>query len=242
MFSFFHSKQQDGRPALLKNMTDVHTHLLPGVDDGAQSESDANDILQFMHKMGVRRIYLTPHVMADLPGNTPEALRQRYEAFVNNNPPGPELRLAAEYMMDAAFTHLIKKGLLTMARQHVLVETSYLSPPPRMKDILYELSLSGYQPIIAHPERYLYMHGDDYRRLKDNGYKLQLNLFSLSGAYGQMAERNAILLLKQGLYDYAGSDVHRLDYYRDSLANLSPSRSQLKELERLIANNHTLWQ
>jgi tyrosine-protein phosphatase YwqE len=241
MFSLFSKQKKSLRNALLEGMTDVHTHLLPGVDDGAQNAHEAAAILRFMHEAGVRRIYLTPHVMADLPGNTPEALQSRYAIFVEGRQPGPELKLAAEYMMDAAFMPLIKKGLLTMAGRHVLVETSYLSPPPRMNDILYELNLSGYQPIIAHPERYLYMRENDCRRLKDKGHKLQLNLFSLAGAYGPAAERKATLLLKQGLYDHVGSDVHRLKSYRESLTYLSPSRAQLRELERLIANNYTLW-
>jgi tyrosine-protein phosphatase YwqE len=144
-------------------------------------------------------------------------------------------------MMDAGFTSFIKKGMLTMAGRHVLVETSYLSPPPGMNNLLYELNLSGYQPVIAHPERYMYMRENDYRRLKEKGYKLQLNLFSLTGAYGLAAERNACFILKQGLYDFLGSDVHRLDYYRESLNCLSPTRSQLKELERLAVNNQALW-
>jgi tyrosine-protein phosphatase YwqE len=229
------------RTALFAGMTDVHTHLLPGVDDGAQSVADSLEILRFMQETGVERIYLTPHIMSDLPGNTPDALQSRYEEFLKKVPPGLQLRLAAEYMMDAGFPSLIKKGMLTMAGRHVLVETSYLSPPPGMKDLLYELSLSGYQPVIAHPERYMYMREKDYRRLKEKGYKLQLNLFSLTGTYGPAAERNACFLLKQGLYDFLGSDVHRLDHYRGSLTCLSPTRSQLKELERLVANNPALW-
>jgi tyrosine-protein phosphatase YwqE len=242
MLTWLHPKQKKNvRPALFQGMTDVHTHLLPGVDDGAQDTPGAIDILRFMHETGVRRIYLTPHIMADLPGNTPEALRSRYETFLRDCPPGPELRLAAEYMMDAAFPALIDKGLLAMAAGHVLVETSYLSPPPGMKEILYKLNLSGYQPIIAHPERYAYMHENDCRHLKNRGYKLQLNLFSLAGAYGQAVRRNAALLLKLGLYDHVGSDVHHLDYYRRSLDALDPTPSQLKELERLAANNHSLW-
>ncbi|MDR1938033.1 MAG: hypothetical protein LBQ73_06000 [Tannerellaceae bacterium] len=241
MFSWFH-KKKNVYDALFAGMTDVHTHLLPGVDDGSQHVADSVEILRFMQELGVRRVYLTPHIMADLPENTPEALRTRYEAFLKDCPLGMELQLAAEYMLDAGFAPLVGKGLLSMSARHVLVETSYLSPPFGMVDILYDLSLSGYQPIIAHPERYRYMRENDYRKWKDKGCKLQLNLFSLSGAYGLAAEHNARFLLKQGLYDYLGSDVHQLDSYRESLSFLSPTRSQLKELERLAANNQTLWQ
>lgn len=241
MFSWFHTKKKNVYAALFEGMTDVHTHLLPGVDDGSQHTADSVEILRFMRELGVKRVYLTPHVMADLPENTPEALRIAYEAFLPDCPPGLELQLAAEYMLDAGFASLMEKGLLTMSARHVLVETSYLAPPLGMKDILYDLSLAGYQPVIAHPERYRYMRESDYHKWKDRGCKLQLNLFSLSGSYGLAAERNACYLLKQGLYDYFGSDVHQPDDYRKSLTHLSPSRSQLKELERLAANNQTLW-
>jgi tyrosine-protein phosphatase YwqE len=243
MFSWLNYKKNKGiRSTLFEGMTDVHTHLLPGVDDGAQFVEDSVKILHFMCRMGVRRVYLTPHVMADLPANTPGALQKQYEVFLSKCPGSPELRLAAEYMLDSRFTSLINDGLLAMSGRHVLVETSYLSPPLGLYDMLYDLRLAGYQPLIAHPERYLYMQDSDYRKLKEQGCKLQLNLFSLTGVYGSHAVRNALYLLKQGLYDHAGSDVHHLDGYREGIAYLSPSRSQVSELERIIANNQTLWE
>ncbi|MDR1344618.1 MAG: hypothetical protein LBJ39_04620 [Tannerellaceae bacterium] len=225
---------------MFEGMTDIHTHLLPGVDDGVQSVEDSVRILHFMREMGVKRIYLTPHIMADLSANTPEALRSRYEAFLKECPDCPKLCLAAEYMLDGGFAPLINKGLLAMSGHHVLVETSYLSPPMGFNEMLYDLRIAGYQSIIAHPERYLYMRNNDYHKLKDQGCKLQLNLFSLAGAYGVNAERNAIYILKQGLYDYTGSDVHQLGNYREAIANLSPPKSLLNELRRLVANNQTL--
>ncbi|MDR1258508.1 MAG: hypothetical protein LBK65_04385 [Tannerellaceae bacterium] len=242
MFSWLNYKKNKSiRSTLLEGMTDVHTHLLPAVDDGAQLVEDSLEILRFMCRMGVRRVYLTPHVMADLPGNTPGALQKRYEAFLKFCPDGPELRLAAEYMLDSRFTSLINDGLLAMSGRHVLVETSYLSPPLGLNDILYDLRLAGYQPLIAHPERYLYMRDSDYRKLKEMGCRLQLNLFSLSGVYGSYVAKNAAHLLKEGLYDHAGSDVHNLDSYHEGILHLSPSRSEVRELERIMENNQMLW-
>ncbi|MDR1555787.1 MAG: hypothetical protein LBS88_01980 [Tannerellaceae bacterium] len=238
---WFHTKKKKSRAhRLLEGMTDLHTHLLPGVDDGVETWEESLQTLAFLQGLGVERIFLTPHVMTDLQANTPEALQTRYGELLKDSPSGLELRLAAEYMLDAGFISLMKKDLLAMPNKHVLVETSYLSPPPNLITLLYDLTIAGYIPIIAHPERYLYMHENDYHKLKGKGYKLQLNLFSLAGAYGIQAERNAALILKQGLYDHVGSDIHQLEAYLESLNYLSPTSLQFKELERLLANNKAL--
>ncbi|MDR1980050.1 MAG: hypothetical protein LBQ39_00335 [Tannerellaceae bacterium] len=226
---------------LLPGMTDMHTHLLPGVDDGIRSVTDSVEALTCLQRLGVERIYLTPHVMEDLPGNTPEALYARYRELVSACPPGLELRLAAEYMLDAGFARLTGKGLLTLSDRHVLVETPYLFYFPDLEHILYGLVLSGYIPIIAHPERYVYMEDTHYFQLKERGCELQLNLFSLAGLYGEHIRKRAFFVLKEGLYDYTGSDIHQLKTYTEFLKRLRLDRSQRKELERLIANNTTLW-
>lgn len=238
----FFSRKKIFPSVLPEGMTDLHTHLLPGVDDGVQTMEESLSALACLRNLGVEQIYLTPHVMADLPENTPRSLLVRYEALLKACPDRPQLRLAAEYMLDAAFAPSLEKGLLTMPNRHVLVETSYLAPPPDLAAILYGLTMAGYTPVIAHPERYMYMHERDCRLLKDRGCKLQLNLFSLSGAYGKQVGRNAATLLKQGLYDYTGSDIHRMASYREWLGALSPSRTQLAELMRLAGNNARLWE
>jgi tyrosine-protein phosphatase YwqE len=237
----FFLKQNILRTGLLEGMTDIHSHLLPGVDDGMQDKEGALDALLYMRSIGVRRIFLTPHVMSDLKENTPENLRAHFAQFAKLCPEGIELQLAAEYMLDAAFEQKIEAGLLTMPNRYVLVETSYLSPPPNLIDLLYEVSVSGYQPIIAHPERYMYMRERMYQQLKAKGYKFQLNLFSLVGTYGQTVRKKATAMLKEGLYDFTGSDIHQLRSYRESFAALSVSRSQRKEIERLLHNNTMLW-
>ncbi|GHU54247.1 capsular polysaccharide biosynthesis protein [Bacteroidia bacterium] len=226
---------------LLEGMTDIHSHLLPGVDDGMQTREDSLEALGYMYELGVKHIYCTPHIMADLKDNTPEVLRTKFSEFAKAAPQGLELRLAAEYMMDAGFEAKIKEGLLTMANRHVLVETSYLSPPLSLMDLLYDLSVNGYIPVIAHPERYMYMCDKDYRKLKESGNKFQLNLFSLAGTYGLPAQKKAMKFLKDGFYDFTGSDIHHLGNYQYSLLELSLSRSQRTELERLLDNNTDLW-
>lgn len=229
------------KAGLFQGMTDVHSHLLPGVDDGVSSLEEALQILKYLQEAGVSRMYLTPHIMADLNEKGASELTNRFRQFVRVCPDWIELRLAGEYMLDAGFAAQCKAGLLTMARRHVLVETSYWAAPPNLPDILYELSVDGYVPILAHPERYGYMAEEDYRRLKENGYKFQLNLMSLAGVYGKQATYRACRLLEKGFYDFAGSDIHRLDVYRQTVEEHLLTRMQQNNLKKLLENNHYLW-
>lgn len=242
MFSWLLSKRNILENGLLRGMTDVHSHLLPGVDDGVAAEAAALSALAFLKKeVGVKKIFLTPHIMTDFPKNRPQRLKMRFDAFQEKVPEGIEIRLAAEYMLDAGFQGQINEGLLTMSGGHVLVETSYLSPPQGFTAMLYEISLEGYIPVLAHPERYAYMT-DAYRyQLKEKGYKFQMNLMSLCGTYGKGPLACATALLNQGFYDYLGSDFHDLSIYRHSLEHLYLTQRQKKEIATLLENNRTLW-
>lgn len=240
MFSFFGRSKKWARTAMLRGMTDVHTHLLPGVDDGIGSFEAAGEMLEYLRKAGVCRIFLTPHISDEWPLNTPAALSARYEILKRMAPEEMELCLAAEYMLDAGFRKRLDDGLLALPDKQVLVETSCLAAPLDFQNLLYDLSLEGYTPVIAHPERYAYMTGIDYYLLKSKGYKFQLNFFSLSGQYGPEVRRRAQGLLQQGFYDFAGSDCHGISHYKTGLEKLSLARWQIKELQGLLANNRAL--
>lgn len=241
MFSLFSRKKNILQTNLLDGMTDVHCHLLPGVDDGVQREEEAVNSFQALSEMGVQRFYLTPHIMEEMSQNSRTYLKERFDAFKRKLPEGIEVKLAAEYMLDIAFSTHLKEGLLTMGDKHVLVETSYLSPPPDMQSMLYELIVTGYTPIIAHPERYLYMKRATYSELKEKGCKLQLNLLSLSGFYGGPAYENSVYLLKNNLYDYVGSDFHNLNKHRRGLSGLFPDCHQQIAIRQLLENNYSLY-
>lgn len=241
LLSIFTGNKNIKQTGLLDGMTDVHCHLLPGVDDGVQTEEESLSSLQDLQGMGVRRFFLTPHVMEEMSQNNRSFLQTCFDRFKVKVPAGIEVKLAAEYMLDAAFRSHMEEGLLTMGDRHVLVETSYLSAPPDMQTMLYEVVLNGYTPIIAHPERYIYMERDNYTLLKSTGYKLQLNLLSLSGFYGRRAYENSRYLLKSGMYDYTGSDFHNLDRHQRGLSDLSLDRAGQKELKRILDNNKGLW-
>ena len=239
MFGLF-GKKKLLTSGLLEGMTDIHCHLLPAVDDGAGNEEEALQALELMESIGVQRLFFTPHVMEDLAHNQADFLRERFERFCSKLSTPIELRLAAEYMLDPAFAARKKEGLLTFDGKHVLVETSYLMPPLGFHEILFELQAEGYQPILAHPERYRYMSPDDYDWLFEHEIALQLNVMSLAGTYGPSPQRRAEDLLAKNYYTFMGSDCHRREVYERSLQHLKVSTAQFKTLKLLLENNKRL--
>lgn len=238
---FWFQKTNLIRSGLLAGMTDVHSHLLPGVDDGIQTFEEAEEAVRFLEQLGVRRMLLTPHVMEDYASNTADTLTERFAEFQRRVASSIHFTLAAEYMLDAAFQKHRSEELLLLGNRRILVETSYMAGPPDLLDILYDLSVSGYAPVIAHPERYLYLKDSEIEGLMAQGYELQLNLMSLAGVYGHGIRRRAESFLEKGWYTYVGSDLHRLSVYRHALQKIELSRKQLRQLERLLVNNEQLY-
>lgn len=191
--------------------TDCHSHILPGVDDGVAEMETSLKILAAYEQLGIKEVWCTPHIMEDVP-NTTEALKARF-AELKAAYQGPvQLNLAAEYMMDELFMERLDTGdLLPHGHEGncLLVETSYYTPPYNLHGILDAVKSAGYHPILAHPERYLYMKMSDYPPLKEMGVLFQLNVASLAGAYGDDAVKKAHKLLKDNAYNRIGSDIHR---------------------------------
>ena len=210
MFGLFGSKRKsllEGE--LLRGATDNHSHILWGVDDGVKTEEESLKILHFYEEAGVETLWLTPHVMEDVP-NTTEGLKGRF-AQLQAAYSGPiRLRLAAEYMIDTLFVERLRaRDLRLHGGDRVLMETSTWSPPIDLWEIVDETLRMGYRPLIAHPERYRYMQMKDYERLRKMGCLMQLNLPSIVGVYGEEAQAKAQTLLSKGFYCMFGSDCHR---------------------------------
>ena len=207
----FRSHSSISSTGMTGGMTDWHSHILFGVDDGVETLEDSLEILDEYADMGIRRVWLTPHIMEDVP-NTPDGLRSRFAELTQAYSGPVELRLAAENMIDPLFEkRLAENDLLPIGERgdHLLVETSYINAPVRFRELLMEIKSKGYFPVLAHPERYRYMTEKDYRWMKDNDIIFQTNLFSLLGIYGPDAAKKAEWLLNQGLTDIVGSDIHR---------------------------------
>lgn len=199
---------------LLEGFCDCHCHLLPGVDDGVREAGESLGILRLWEQAGVREVWLTPHVMEDIP-NTTAGLMRRFGELEAAYTGAIRLHLASENMMDGLFLERLRDGDLLPAgsrRDCLLVETSYYSPPMNMGRIVASVRERGLRPVLAHPERYRYMGMDDYRRWKAEGVLLQLNLPSLVGAYGPAVRRKAESLLDRGMYDCCGTDTHSRDF------------------------------
>ena len=193
---------------------DFHSHLLPGIDDGAKTIDDSVSLVTALQEIGFAHFITTPHVMKNVWDNTREGildkLAQTNVAFGEKGIP-VKLHAGAEYLMDGNFIELFKtEKLLTIKDNYVLVEMSYINPPIQLYDIIFDLQVAGYKPILAHPERYLFFHSNfaEYEKLKNAGCTFQLNLLSVMGYYGTNVAEIANNLLKKGLIDFAGSDTH----------------------------------
>lgn len=208
-----HSLAESG---IFRDFTDWHSHILPGVDDGVRTIDEALDVLAMYEKLGVKAVWFTPHIMEDVP-NTTAHLKERFEELQAAYKGSVRLRLSAEYMLDNLFRQRITcNDLLPLGEKgdRLLVETSYYNPPANFYGLLERVKAAGYYPVLAHPERYAYMEKKDYHNLKEAGVKFQLNLPSLSGFYGTMAQDKARWLLKQGWYDLAGTDTHGIKMFQ----------------------------
>ncbi len=233
MFKLFKKTPPLGDFAFLE--TDMHSHLLPGIDDGAKNIEDSLSLIAQLQEMGYRHLITTPHIMADLYPNTPEIIRGKLaevQTAIKAAGLNVTLDAAAEYLMDEGFEPLLEKGdLLTLPGNRVLVEMSFISAPPKLEQYLFRLQTKGYRPLLAHPERYLFFREDfkRYAELKERGCEFQLNLLSLTGYYGKPTRENALALLKAGLIDYLGTDLHH-DRHAENLRATLEDRNIAKLL------------
>lgn len=193
---------------------DFHSHLLPGIDDGAKTIEDTVALIKALQQIGFAHFITTPHVMKNVWDNTSEGILDKLaqtNAALSRENMGIQLRAGAEYLMDGNFIELFKtEKLLTVKDNYVLVEMSYINPPIQLYEIIFDLQVAGYKPILAHPERYLFFHSSfsEYEKLKNAGCTFQLNLLSVIGYYGMNVAEAAKKLLQKGLIDFAGSDTH----------------------------------
>lgn len=212
IFDFFKKKKEE-KPTLFFH-TDIHCHLVPGIDDGQKTAEGGADLVAHEKSWGIDRIIVTPHVTQDTFENTPETILpafQKLKAAVAAQGTDIELLQSAEYRMDAFFTHQVEDGTVTpMPNKYLLVENSFIQESWNIDKLLFDLKMKGFKPILAHPERYLYYHSkrDRYRQLHDSGTLFQVNLLSLAGNYGKEVKQTAEYLIDNDMVDFIGTDMH----------------------------------
>ena len=240
MFSFF--KQKPVLKDLIpNNYVDIHSHLLFGIDDGAQTKEDTQMIISSMKKIGFSKAIATPHTTPFVWDNTKEGILAKYaevKEVLPQEAASLELRVASEYMMDDSFLQrLHREKLLTLKDNYVLVEMSYINPPIQLFDILFELKSNGYEIVLAHPERYNFYHHQTnmYKKLKRAGCHFQMNLLSTVGYYGGHVLEAANFLLREQLIDFVGSDIHHSKHIAGFDSKLKIK--EVKVLEEAIEKN-----
>ncbi len=220
---------------------DIHSHLLPGIDDGAKDDKDTLLLINSLREYGFSNFITTPHILTGVWNNTREHIEKKEAAtttLLHDNRIDVPFKAAAEYLIDDTFLKLVRnEPLLTLKDKYVLVEMSYLNPPLQLYDIIFELQVNDYKPVMAHPERYLFYHGkmDEYKKLMKAGCLFQLNLLSVTGYYGKAVLLAAKDLLGAGMIEFTGSDVHHQRH-----VEAFKSKVQLKKtaaLEKAINNN-----
>lgn len=214
MLSLFRKKIKE-RPDLSGLVTDMHSHILPGIDDGSPDVGTSLLLVQGLMELGYQKFIATPHILWDIYKNNAETITPAFKelkaAFAEQKIDAP-LKFAAEYFLDYHIDELLEeeKELLTVKDNWVLVEFSFVSPPLDLKEKLFALQMVGYQPILAHPERYVYYlrNREIYDELHEAGYYFQVNLLSLTGYYGKAPLELASHLVKNKLVDLLGTDLH----------------------------------
>ncbi len=245
MFSFFR-KKSNGPVDFRFLGTDFHSHLIPGIDDGAKTVADSIAMIKGLSDLGYTRIITTPHIIGDYYPNTPEIIRAGLKKVKDGlRTAGIDIPVeaAAEYFLDDYFEKIMDSDteLLSFGNQYILVEFSTFAAPQNGRDLIFRLKTRGYQPILAHPERYLYFMDqfDQFEKLKTAGCLFQVNLLSLAGHYGDGQKKLGIKLLKAGMVDFLATDLHRMGHL-NKIQKVFSDRTVRQLLEKTTFMNKDL--
>lgn len=243
MFSIF--KRKPSAPAALPFATDIHCHVVPGVDDGSPDAATSAELIERMQQWGIRRIIASPHVTQNTFENSRDTLGPAMEALhaeLGKRGNAIDVSHAAEYRIDDLFKQrLDRNDLFLLPGKYILIENSFLQEPWGLDQLIFDLQVKGLHPILAHPERYAYYHRHHsrYRELHDRGLDFQINLLSLAGAYGPEEKKTALRLLADGLVDYIGTDLHKASHADriDAYLRTADARAHMADAAGTIRND-----
>jgi tyrosine-protein phosphatase YwqE len=245
MFSLFSNKKKSITNVFPSNFVDIHSHLLPNLDDGSKSLNESVLMIKRMMGYGIHKFICTPHVMEGVWENSSYTIKNKLyilkEHLKSENINDIQISAAAEYMLDNNFMKLLEeKDILTLKDSYILVEMPFINAPINLYELIFDIQMAGYKPVLAHPERYLFLHQkySEYDKLKNAGCLFQLNLLSLSNFYGKEVNSNAVKLLKEGFIDFVGSDTHN-DFHLEYMEKMQ--NSKLIKLVQPILEKNSLF-
>ena len=213
MFSIFRKKKIKLKELIPKGYVDIHSHILPGIDDGAKTINDSLKLISKMKDMGFGKIIGTPHTYPGLYENTSDSIKNSFLLLKKNVEPTFNISYSSEYFIDDYIISMAeKKSLLCLKDNYILVEIGFISIPNIFYEVIFQLQINGYKPILAHPERYSFLFNDmkEVYKLKNVGCMFQINLLSLTNYYGEDVKKFCEKLLIENLVDFTGSDIHSI--------------------------------
>ena len=239
---FFSKKRIPLTDFFTNSFVDIHSHLLPGIDDGAKDIDTSIALILKMASYGIKNFITTPHVLGNVYPNSTAVIKEKLtvvqKELEKREIKGISIQAAAEYMLDEEFSALLEqKDILVLKDNYILVEMSYFSAPMNLYELLFKIQLKGYKPVLAHPERYNFYHSDfkSYYKLKQAGCLFQLNLLSLTDQYGKGVQKISEKLLKENLYDFVGTDTHHQNHL--VLLPKIGTKKTLDKITHLLDNN-----
>ena len=239
IFNLFKSKPTL-KDLIPEGFVDIHSHILPGIDDGAKNIEESLLLISKMKKLGFSKFIATPHTYPGLYENSNETIISSYNKIKSKV---LNIKVASEYMIGAYLSErLEKKDLLTLDGKSLLTELSFISEPLNLREMIFKIQTNDYVPILAHPERYKFYHNDfkKYYTLKKLGCKFQINLLSVLGYYGKDVLKITDKLLSKNLVNFAGSDIHnihQIDYINNPKNTVKLSYENIEKLEKVMNNN-----
>ena len=237
MFFNFLKSKPTLKELIPKGFVDIHSHILPGIDDGAKNIEESLKLISEMKKLGFSKIIATPHTYPGLYDNDNESIINSFNQINHQSP--ISLACASEYMIDVS---LIKKAekreLLCLKDQNVLIESNFLYLPEYFHEVIFQLQHYGYTPILAHPERYIFLSDNfqNFYKMKKYGCKFQINLLSTVGLYGKNIANICDKLIKENIVDYVGSDIHSMKHIKAFDKKLIIRN--FESLKKVFDNNH----
>lgn len=224
--------------------TDIHSHLLPGIDDGAATLSESIEMIKRFSQLGYKKLIVSPHIMNDFYPNTVSSIQKALTIVkeeIKKQQINIEIEAIAEYYIDEHFARAVLNNQeLLYIKKYILIETGFTSMPAQFDEVIFQLFSLGYKPIFAHPERYIYAQ-QNFKIMEaifEKGIYFQIDIMSLTGHYSTMAKQVCERLIDHGMVHFVGSDCHHMKHL--DIIEKSFSTPYFRKLSQLPLLNNTL--